>query len=67
MDIQANWSSAITLKNGTMNEIIIDSVLPEQEGCYIFYKQHGNSVSIIYVGQATNLRKRIKTQLNNAR
>ncbi|WP_159455946.1 GIY-YIG nuclease family protein [Chitinophaga eiseniae] len=37
-------------------------------GCYCFCNKYGNSISIVYIGKAKNLKKRIEQQfLNNVR
>jgi hypothetical protein len=39
--------------------------LPSEPAIYLFARQFGKSMEVLYVGQATSLRKRIKQQLNN--
>lgn len=41
------------------------SEIPVKPGVYVFYRKHGASYEVFYVGKATNLRTRIKAQLNN--
>ena len=40
-------------------------LIPRSPGVYIFYRKHGSSFEVFYVGKALNLRSRIKGQLNN--
>ncbi|MGN6738972.1 hypothetical protein [Dyella sp.] len=39
--------------------------IPKTPGVYIFYRVHGNSFEVFYIGKALNLRSRLKGQLNN--
>lgn len=39
--------------------------IPRTAGIYVFYRMHGESVQVFYVGKALNLRSRLKGQLNN--
>jgi len=40
-------------------------LIPRSPGIYIFYRKHGASFQVFYVGKALNLRRRLKGQLNN--
>jgi len=40
-------------------------VIPKSPGIYVFYRKHGASFQVFYVGKTLNLRKRLKGQLNN--
>ena len=40
-------------------------LIPKTAGIYIFYRKYGTSFEVFYVGQALNLRSRVKGQLNN--
>lgn len=39
--------------------------IPRSAGVYLFYRKHGASFEVFYVGKALNLQSRIKGQLNN--
>jgi hypothetical protein len=39
--------------------------IPDSAGVYVFFRLHGRSHQVFYVGKATRLRQRIRTQLNN--
>jgi hypothetical protein len=41
--------------------------LPRASGVYVFARQWGSGFEALYVGKATDLRQRLKTQLNNLR
>lgn len=40
-------------------------LIPKSPGIYVFYRKHGASFQVFYVGKALNLRVRLKGQLNN--
>jgi len=40
-------------------------LIPKSPGIYVFYRKHGANFQVFYVGKATQLRSRIKGQLNN--
>lgn len=40
-------------------------LIPKSPGVYVFYRKHGASFQVFYVGKALNLRGRLKGQLNN--
>jgi hypothetical protein len=40
-------------------------LIPKSPGVYVFYRKHGASFQVFYVGKAINLRGRLKGQLNN--
>lgn len=69
MSIHATWQKSINLvkvkKGNFIFEINIEK-FPKIAGCYVIYNQYGNaSRKILYIGQAINLKSRIKYQLNN--
>jgi hypothetical protein len=39
--------------------------IPEEPGIYIFFREHGGTQTPMYVGQAKNLRQRIRGQLKS--
>ena len=70
MKINAHWEKAIKLKDGKKQNLIFQTEmnkLSENSGCYVFYNKHGNSITILYVGKADNLKRRIEQQLNNVK
>src|ERR1700694_245668 len=69
MDLYLDWWEPIDLtwsKRTGQYELDFDEV-PETAGVYIFGRGHGEAIEALYVGLATNLRLRIKQQLNNHR
>ena len=40
-------------------------LIPKSAGVYIFYRKHGTTFHVFYVGKGLNLRSRLKGQLNN--
>lgn len=68
MELNLVWSAPLRLASAHAEEGIysvdLDSV-PAMPGIYVFARVHGKSSTVLYVGQASNLRGRIKTQLNN--
>ncbi len=68
MKIEAHWMKNIELKDGKKQNLIFHAELDsisENAGCYVFYNKHGNSITILYIGKADNLRRRIEQQFNN--
>lgn len=57
------WHKPINLPNDKMDPVIGD--IPSTPGIYVFFRKHGQSVQVFYVGKASKLRGRVKTQLNN--
>jgi hypothetical protein len=68
MEINAFWHKPIRLADGSKHNLLyyfpIDKV-PESSGCYLFYNLHGKSYSVLYIGRADNLKKRLEQQMNN--
>ena len=58
-----NWRKPIDLPTGKTDPAI--KLVPASPGIYVFFREHGESVQIFYVGKALKLRGRIKGQLNN--
>lgn len=70
MDIQLYWHKPLNLYDGSDSNLIYDinlDAVPTSAGIYLFAREYGQSVSILYVGKGTNLRSRLKSQLNNVR
>lgn len=69
MKIHATWQKPQTLFKTKNGNFIYETNLenfPKVPSCYMIYNQHGNaSRKILYIGQALNLKSRIKYQLNN--
>lgn len=78
MEINSEWGKPIklndlsnkplTFKDGTGKNFIYhfnSDNTPTGPGCYVFYNQHGKKLSVLYIGQADNLKKRLEQQLNN--
>lgn len=68
MDLHVVWHKPITLRKPRRDVKLIYTVdlerVPEAPGVYIFGRQFGRKFSPLYIGKATNLRKRVKQQLN---
>lgn len=67
MEIEIKWLTARPLRDGHRENLIYTlnlEQIPEESGLYLFAREHGDSASVLYVGQALNLRSRIKQQLN---
>jgi hypothetical protein len=64
------WSSVVRLRDASKQNMIYSvplAKLPEARGIYIFGRRFGRSFEPLYVGQATNIRVRVKSQMNNLR
>jgi hypothetical protein len=58
-----NWRKPIDLPAGKSDPAL--KQIPVAPGIYVFFREHGNSVQIFYVGKALKLQGRVKGQLNN--
>lgn len=75
MKIISNWKQPVSLNYVQKDNLIKDNLIydynlkgiPPKPGCYVFYNKHGKSHSILYIGQADNLRRRLEQQQNNLR
>jgi len=67
MDIELSWQKELPLKYNSKDDAYdLDlASISEVPGIYLFGRRHGKLFEALYVGKATNLRGRIKTQLNN--
>jgi excinuclease UvrABC nuclease subunit len=67
MDIELNWQNELPLKYSSNDDAYtLDlEAISEVPGIYIFGRRHGKLFEALYVGKASILRGRIKTQLNN--
>lgn len=68
MKITATWSRPIRLNKcrpgGLIYELDLDD-LPPEPGVYVFFRQHGERVVPIYIGETLSLRGRVKGHLNS--
>jgi len=70
MELKLKWHSPLALTDASNSNGIYSADLkdiPQRAGIYIFYREHGASRKALYIGKATNLKSRIKSQLNNVR
>lgn len=70
MTIKAFWKEPIKLDDGKKHNLIFFTdveKISENGGCYVFYNKFGNRLSVLYIGRAMNLRKRILEQFNNVK
>jgi len=68
MKLCVNWQKYLRLRDGTKEGLIYSLTierLPESSGIYIFARTHGKSFEALYVGKATNIRMRIRQQLES--
>lgn len=69
MKIKIEWTAPLTLKKDPSliySESVLD-VIEDGAGVYVFARKFGDAITPLYVGKASNLRGRIKQQLNNLR
>lgn len=67
MEITVSWLEALPLRDGSRDNMIYRcdlETIPTTSGVYVFGRKYGDSIEPRYIGQATNLRGRIKQQLN---
>jgi len=73
MKLHLEWARPIPLKDGSREGLIytVDlNKLPAVAGIYVFGRQRKDqtrNIEALYVGQATRIRSRVKSQLNNVR
>lgn len=71
MDIQANWCEPIDLVDGSSDNLIYKcediDLIADSPGVYIFARIYGENVEPLYIGRASNLKRRIDQQFNNTR
>lgn len=68
MKLRIEWGRPIPLKDGTRQHLIytVDlTKLPQASGIYVFGRRFGTNFEALYVGQASQIRGRIKGQLKN--
>ena len=67
MNLTLEWSKPAELFAVSLGyEIDLHKVVA-LPGIYVFERRHGDRFEALYVGKATNLLSRVKTQLNNLR
>jgi len=68
--VQVEWDKAVNLgSKATFIKSLETRIatLPAVAGIYVFARSYGTAIIPIYIGKASNLRSRIKTQSNNRR
>lgn len=70
MKFQIEWQRVVPLRQsrspGLMYQLPLEKI-PREAGIYIFGRRYGSNFEALYVGQAGNLKGRIRGQLNNLR
>jgi hypothetical protein len=70
MNIKATWSNEIFLQLDNKGNLIFEfpeTELTDEPGCYVFYNRLRKRCNILYVGKATNIKKRLNTQFNTVK
>jgi hypothetical protein len=68
MILGIEWSRPLQLRDGSRENLIYTATLdkiPEVAGIYIFGRRYAKNFEALYIGQATNIRGRVKGQFNN--
>jgi hypothetical protein len=69
MLLALEWARPIVLRDAGRDENLIykldDSRLPEVAGVYVFGRRYSRSFEALYVGQAGNIRGRVRSHLKN--
>lgn len=69
MRIEVKWSRPLPLRDGSAELLTYtcDDLDPslDEPGVYIFARRHGDSVSPLYIGQASRLKQRVEQQFAN--
>jgi hypothetical protein len=66
MDLQVEWHPVVPVRRVKEAVHAIDIArIPALPGVYVFGHRWGDSFEALYVGQAKNVRSRVKGQLNN--
>jgi hypothetical protein len=69
MDLQVDWSRAISLRYSSNTDtftVMLERV-PKKPGVYILGRKYASKFEALYIGKANRLRGRVKQQLNNLR
>lgn len=70
MKLSVEWGRPLALKDGSSQNLIyiVDlRKVPETAGVYVFGRRWGKSIEALYVGKASDIRRRVKKQFNNLR
>jgi hypothetical protein len=70
MILNYEWGRPLVLRDASKLNLIYTTAidkLPDASGIYIFGRRYGKSFEALYVGQATNIRGRVRGQFNNLR
>lgn len=70
MKIDVEWGRPLRLKDGKAENLIYTvkpDKLPSAPGVYVFGRSFGKSFQALYVGKATRIRGRVKSQLNHVK
>jgi len=70
LNIEARWDKPVPLSvaaSGAIYECTDLDAISQEPGVYIFFRQHGDRVSPLYIGRSKNLRQRVKQHLNSVR
>ena len=62
LDWQEPWQLGDFTDEGNYHDNLDLNDISEEAGIYIFYRQFGDTQQCLYVGQAINLRSRLKQQ-----
>lgn len=67
MKIKIEWTTPVTLRKDPAliySTAVVEDIV-DAPGVYVFARRYGDSITPLYIGKASNLRSRIKQQLNN--
>lgn len=69
--ITADWHKPIYLSDGHQENLIYScnqlGMVPSEPGVYIFCREHGKSISPLYIGRGLKLRNRLEQQLQSVK
>ncbi len=68
MKIKVDWQKPVALQYSKRDTIEFENdikTLPDEPGVYVFGRKWGTNFEALYVGKATSVRARIKTQQNS--
>lgn len=70
MILKYEWGRPLQLRDGSKENLIYTTTLTklsQASGIFIFGRRYGHGFEALYVGQATSIRGRVKSQFNNLR
>ena len=70
MKLAIEWERPVPLRSGKREGLIYNvdwESLPDTAGIYIFARRWGKSYEALYVGKSKNVRRRVRSHLNNLR